>query len=153
MERKIDELSKRVSELDEKFKKSVKALQHYTTSINSVLSLDMTIFGCAVGLWYYPSISLSDFDAYMRNIKEKETIIERIHAEGLTVSCISSSHEIDIIIQLCFARQILFERIAPYLIEKLGGELAEKLVRKRTLVHFYGKEVLPAWESMLKEKL
>lgn len=152
MESRIDELSKRVSELDEKFNKSVKALQHYITSVNAVLSLDITIFGSSVGLWYYPTISLSDFDANMENIKDKETIIERIQAEGLTVSHISSSREIDIIIQLCSIRHILYEQMAPYLIEKLGKELAEKLVKKRTLVHFYGKEVLPAWESMLKEK-
>ena len=46
---------------------------------------------------------------------------------------------------------ISFERLAPHLIEKLGKNLARKLVKKETMLENYGKEGLKIWETLLRE--
>ena len=150
-EKRVSEMEEKMSRIEDKTKNSFDKYAEYIKSLNNILSYDMVIEDWFISLDGRDSGSTSSFDFIVKGIKEKTKAEEQIKELGLTVSRLSVEKQIRDIIRIARKWKICFEDIAPYLIHSFGKEEARKLVRKEDLMQYYGKKIIPIWESLLKE--
>jgi len=151
MEKRIQELSERVAEMDKKFENTVRRLQEYIISLGLIVSNDALVLADINWLWNQHQGITEYFDHTIETIKRKESELEKIFATKLTCPCLDSKTMLGNVIEIARRWQIPFELIASYLIEKLGKKLARELVKREDIMRNYGKEVLPIWKSLLEE--
>lgn len=112
---------------------------------------DMILYGSLASDYAHVSLQiktdLSHFDHYFKRIKKRIKELEGLETGMYTVN---PTDLLDGIIGLVKYSGIPFERLAPYLVEKLGKNLAKNFVKKETMLKDFGKEGLEIWEALLK---
>jgi len=151
IEKRVQELSERVAEIDKKFENTVRRLQEYIVSLGLVVSDDALLLADINWFWNQHQGTTEYFDHTIETVKRKESELEKIFAMKLECPCLDSKATLGNVIEIARRWQIPFEQIASYLIEKLGKKLARELVKREDIMKNYGKEVLPIWKSLLEE--
>ena len=150
-EKKVAKIEEKMSEIEDKTRKSYDKYTEYIKSLSVVVSSDIVIMDWCADLNRRASGDTSLFDVAIERIKEKRRAMKRIEELGLTAYTITVQCQTREIIRIARNWAMPFENIASYLIRALGKEEVRKLVQKEVLMAFYGKEIIPIWESLLKE--
>ena len=141
IDEKLDELELRIEKLEK-----------YSLQMNRLMSRDMIILASIASDYAQLSTGsrrkIESFDHYFGRIKERVKELEEVEAKIFIIPHIDL---VNVIISLMEQNEIPFERLAPYIIKKLGKKLARKLVKKETMLEYYGKEGLKIWETLLKK--
>ena len=150
-EKRISKIEEKMSEIEDKTRKSFDKYVKYVKSLSKILALDVVIQERANELDNRNSGDTSLFDSLIKRIQEKRIEEKEVEDLGLFISRLEIKSQIGNVIRIASNWDIPFEDIASYLIHSLGKEEAKILVGKEDLIEYYGKEILPIWESLLKE--
>ena len=150
LEKRIAELTEKVSELDRKFDEDFENLREYLGLMDRIIYNDMISMDIIGHLFSYRSGNTTQFDRLIDELKEKEQHLEKSRSLGFPSVNIVSTAFIDKLLTISRTWEIPFEDVGSYLIKKLGKNLAKKLVKKETVMKNYGKDVVPIWESLLE---
>jgi hypothetical protein len=148
---RVSKIEERMSEIEDKTRKSFDKYIEYVESLSAVVAYDIFIMGWIADLDICPAGNTSLFDDVVEGIKEKRKASKRIEELGLKAHRIAVESQIKEVIRIARKWGIPFEDIASYLIGSLGKEEARIIVQKEDLMAWYRKEIIPIWESLLKE--
>jgi len=95
-----------------------------------------------------PSVTLKHFDRLLERIKDLEEVIGQ---SKKPIQTIPPDSLISIVIHIAKLRDIRFQNLAPYLVEKLGKRLARRLVEKEAILQHYGEDAFTIWELLLQK--
>ena len=148
---RISKLEERVSEIENKTKRSFENYQKYFESLGEVIYCDFIILSENFRLMSLSHAPISRCDKFVSYIQRKERALRQITQMGMKPVVADSSSEIDSLVELSKRWNLSFEQIASYLLDKLGKDLAKEIVGKKSLMKYYGKEVIPIWEKLLEK--
>ncbi len=158
VEEKLDELSKRVSEIEVKVseieeatKRSFKDYLKYIELVSQNIYLDDQIGNRLNQLEELAAGDVSLFGSVFDKIQKKSRIHGQIDSLQLPVVTVPLRSQIEIVLSLSKRWEIPFEEVGSCLVDKLGREEAERLVEKEDIMQYYGEEAAHVWESLLKE--
>ena len=158
VEKKLEEFSERLSnieqkvaEVERKAKRSFGNYQKYVRLLNDVMVGDLLVMSRISFLAHAPFRKMRAFDDTIDELLAKEKHKKKLAKLGFEFSYVVSNRQIALMISIAEHWGTPFEELASYLIMKLGKKDASKLVDKTDIIENYGKEVLPIWESLLKD--
>jgi len=91
-------------------------------------------------------LKLEYFDSFIRTLKKTVNTLEKFKKPAPPLD---PKAVIDIVINLAKSNEIPFQKLMPYLIEKLGKSLARRIVKKETILRHYGEAAFTTWEMLL----
>ena len=143
----IEIIDKKIDELEKKSEEKFKNLVDYIACAQKIVSQDYTI------LYHYGRVNFEEdifriFDFIIKRVKEK--VIEK-GPKGYMFFTLHNKWVIGQLIRTAKYRQIPFEKLAPYLLNELGKDLAEQSVKREDVVETYGKEALEIWKLLLEK--
>ena len=150
-EEKINELDKRMTELESRVKTHYDELRTLVENITDMSTTDSLMLATFILMPQIPESELSDFDSVMKRIIEKERLKQKMAKIKFSYSTLSSEVFMGVIIKTAKIASIPFEKLAPYLISKLGRDLAKRVVLREHLIGTYGKEALDIWMLLLEK--
>jgi len=158
VEERLEEFEKRVSKIEEKMSeiedKTIKSFDKYSKYIKLMsesIYQDILISNWTERISALPSGNVSFFDNAIGNIQKKIQLLEQISQLKMEPTTFRPSSQVTILIEIARRWHVPFEDLASYLIQKLGENKARDLVEKQILLQYYGKEIIPIWESLLKK--
>lgn len=144
----IELIDEKLNELELRIEK----IEKYTRQVNTFMASDMIILASIAAdyaqLALQRKMDINYFDHYFERIKTRVKELEEAEAEIYIIPHDRLTKTIVVLMKQC---EIPFERLAPYLIERLGKKLARKLIKKETMLEYYGKEGLKIWETLLRK--
>ena len=135
-----------VDEKLDKLELRIERQEKHIDAVNKLLAEDILIFA-NIASDFNRNIGLRNLDSYFRGIKQREKAIGQSKRNLFGVE---STEVMDAVIQLAEKNQVPFERLAPYMIQKLGRELTRRLVKRETMLQHYGQEGFKIWQTLLK---
>ena len=138
----IDLFEKRIEDLETKLNR----IEEHVKILNQVIVDQMTINFQLSVLTTFSSVKLEDFDLIMELIKHSIRTQQKLNKP---LYQIKAEDYVDSLITLAKKSKIPFQTLVPYLIQKLGKELAKTIVKEESILQHYGNEGLAIWKLLL----
>ena len=148
---KLVSIEHKVTDVERKTKKSFQNYQEYITILRSMITTDLVVMSRILSLARLAYGKMPAFNAAIKDLLAKEKNKKKLSELGFGFSHTISNRQMSLIVQIAKQWGTPFEDLASYLIKKLGKECVRKIVDKNHIMEHYGKEVLPTWESLLKD--
>jgi len=134
----------RIEELEGK----ISNLEQHVELMNRII-VDSSAIGVHISLIsIMHSVELEALDTLMLLIKKVEENLERM---GKPAYIVPVETCIDLVISNAKRSKIPFQKLAPYLIEKLDNRLAKRTVKKESILKHYGEGAFTIWEILLEK--
>lgn len=135
-----------IEERTDQLEKRIKQLEEYIKTMNIISVNDMTACMHVAILSTMPKVEIGHLDNAIKLIKEKEKELMKVKGR---IYLIPSESIIEGIIEISKNSNIPFHIVIPHLLEKLGKDIAKRIVKEEIILKHFGKEGLDIWRTLL----